>query len=520
MYKFYLLAALCVAFSGTVLAQCDNEQACNYDPEGTEPCNFNASNQDLSEGVMLGLPFGQYSLDPEADCAVQPINDNFVQMEPNAEGYMQFVIDDAVLAYFEAAVADGLVTQEQADQFLGLMTYSTFAFCGDDMTVNLPGLGVVEDTFEDGHWFLGSMIGYYVAPIANAEPGCGDPEADNFDLCAIPDESLCTYPPVMCNDPLACNYEAGSEGADDCVYFDTDNFSLGENDFIGLYEYDDCETGYAGWNDLVLPLAQDSTGGPLYFVLFDAVEQILIGGGLEILVQDLQTLTVSVCGDTLNYNSVVAGDMDFYWDGYGFENTFYGGYIAPESSYTIGCPDPEACNYDPCSHPFTGDMCEYVPAGTMDGDTIVMNGGTYTYTYAGQEGSTFNFYSACGDVVTEGNTGTLTVSSETDCELCVEETTADGCSSATCIDLMVTPASVADIATTAWTMMPNPTNNQVFVQWTGVQTEWVIFDQQGREVRRMLIAPGVTTLSLGDLATGQYLLGPEQGTKQRLSIIR
>jgi hypothetical protein len=36
----------------------------------------------------------------------------------------------------------------------------------------------------------------------------------------------------------------------------------------------------------------------------------------------------------------------------------------------------------------------------------------------------------------------------------------------------------------------------------------------------MLIAPGVTTLSLGDLATGQYLLGPEQGTKQRLSIIR
>lgn len=520
MKQFYLFTAMCAASIGTVMAQCDNEQACNYDPAGTEPCNFNDSSQDLSQGVLVGIPYAQYELDPSAGCAVQPLYDIYAQMEPNAEGYMTFVIDAAIIAYFDAAVASGAVTQEQADQSLALMTYSTFAFCGENMTVNLPGLGVQEDVFEGGYWSLGEIVGYYVAPIANAVPGCGDPAAENFDLCALPDNSLCTYPPVMCNDPLACNFEEGSEGTDDCVYFDTDNFTLGENDFIGLYEVEDCESGYAGWNDLPLPLTQDSTGGPLYFMLFPVVEQILIGGGLEILVQDLQTLTVSVCGDTLNYNSMIAGDLDFIWDGLGFENTFYGGYIAPESSFPVGCPDPAACNFDPCSNPFTGDMCEYVPAGTMDGDTIVMNGGTYAYTYAGSEGSTFNFYSACGDVVTEGNTGTLTVASETDCELCVEETTADGCTSTTCINIMVTPASVADIATTAWTMMPNPANNQVSVQWTGVQTEWVIYDQQGREVRRMLIAPGVTTLALGDLTTGQYLIGPEQGSKQRLSIIR
>ena len=125
MKHFY--SALCVALFAfglnNLAAQCDNEMACNYDPNGTEACIYNDSNQDLSQGVLIGIPFGQYGLDPAAECAVQPINDQFVQMEANAEGLMQFVIDESVTEYFEWAVNSGSVTQEQADQFLALMTY-------------------------------------------------------------------------------------------------------------------------------------------------------------------------------------------------------------------------------------------------------------------------------------------------------------------------------------------------------------------------------------------------------------
>ena len=185
LYPF-LCAALFSFCLNNLAAQCDDDLACNYDPSGTEACVYNDSNQDLSQGVLIGIPYGQYDLDPLATCAVQPINDQFVQLESNDDGLMQFIIDDAVYDYFDWAVTSGAVSQEQADQFLALMTYATLSFCGDEMSANLPGLGITTDTYDNGHWFLGTAVGYYLAPIANASPGCGDPAADNFDICVQP----------------------------------------------------------------------------------------------------------------------------------------------------------------------------------------------------------------------------------------------------------------------------------------------------------------------------------------------
>ena len=518
-----LVAVFAFASATMAIAQCDNEQACNYDPVGTEPCDFSASNQDLSAGMLLGIPFGQYGLDSTATCAVQPINDQLVQMAPNTEGYLQFVIDDAVYAYFTAAVASGQVTQEQADQFLGLMTYSTFAFCGDDMTANLPGLGTVVDTFENGYWFLGTMIGYYAAPAANSPIGCGDPDAENFDVCAIPDESLCTYPPVACEDPLACNYEEGSVGTEDCNYFDTDNFALASNDFIGLFEVEDCESGYAGWNDLPMPLGQGLEGGPLFFTILPGVDAILIQFGFEDLLNDLATASVSVCGDTMNYLSTANGDLDLVWDGHGFPNPIYGGYIAPETSFPIGCPDPEACNFDACSHPFADTDCEYVEPGTIVGDSIVAQGGSYTYTYeGGAEGSTFVFYTACGEVEQDGsNTATLTFDFPgDDCEMCVEETTVDDCSTITCLTLTPDGTNLVESFEASWSLMPNPARDEITIDWNGEAAEWVVLDATGREVQRTRVFAGMTRLEVSGLAAGTYLVGPADGLKQQLQIVR
>ena len=119
--------ALLVVAPSSLWSQCMDEIACNCNPEGTDPCNFSASDEDLSQGMLLGIPFGQSYLDTTATCAVQPLNDLQVQMEENDAGYLVFVIDDSVYEYFAWAVNSGAASQEEADQFIGLMTYSTIA---------------------------------------------------------------------------------------------------------------------------------------------------------------------------------------------------------------------------------------------------------------------------------------------------------------------------------------------------------------------------------------------------------
>lgn len=513
-----LPAVLLAAVSTTsVWSQCDNTMACNYDPAGTEPCTFNTTSEDLSEGVLVGIPFGQAGLDPDADCPVQPINDNLVQMAPNAEGELQFVIDDAVLAYFEAAVASGSATQEQADQFLGLMTYSTFSFCGETMTADLPGIGVVTSEWNGSYWLI-TPVNYYIAPVANAPTGCSDVEALNFDVCALSDPAACVYP--ACEDPLACNYTPGTDGLDDCIYFDTENFTLEENDFIGFYETEDCASGYAGWNDTVLPLGQDSTGGPLYFTLFPVVQDALIANGLQALVDDILTVTMSVCGDTMNYNSIY-GDYDFLWDGYGFLNTIYGGYIAPESAFVIGCPDPTACNYDPCSHPFVTDACEYLVAGTLEGVDQIEQGTTATFTYSAADGNTVEWYSACGSVEADGPTATLTAEVLGECEICATESTPDGCvGESVCFGVtVVVNQSVAE-ATPAFTFSPNPATDQLQLRWEGQPTNWVVRDAAGRIVLEQWVSQSAAVIDLSGIDPGMYLIGPANGATKPLTVVR
>ena len=516
---FCVLLAMNIA---STWGQCADDFACNFDLNGTDPCNYNTSNQDLSQGFLMGLPFGQYALDPEATCAVQPMNDLQVQMMSDNNSAMMFDVNEDVIAYFEWAVATGAATQDQADQFLMLMTYSSFSFCGDEMEVDIPGMVVVTDTFENGHWYLGDGIGYYLAPLSNAMPGCVDPEAENFNLCALPDETLCIFLPVSCNDPLACNFDETSSSTEDCVYFDTNNFTLNENDFIDLYDLSGCENGYSAWNDMPVPLTQDSLGGPLYFILFAEVEAILIANGYEILATDIANVQMSVCGDTLNYDSQVVGDLDLIWDGYGFPNPTYGGYIVPESSLPAGCPDPNACNFDPCSSPFSADLCTYLELGTILGDTIVTSGNTYTYTFeGGEEGSTYEFGLECGSLEQDGNaTAVLTVDFVESCQLCVEETNVNGCSAITCLTLTSSTSSVMALEATTWTLIPNPANHQVSLTWNGVASDWAIQDQMGREVRRFRINKGINTINTSNLDMGQYIMGPLHGSKQRLLILR
>ena len=496
---------------------CNDMAACNYDETATSDvdCIYVDTPYDLSQGVLVGIPFGQYDLDTTATCAVQPINDNPVQMNLE-DGQATFIIDDAVIAYFDNAVAAGLVSQEDADFFLNLMQNATMTFCGDTMVATLPVFGEVVSGWTGSHWMI-TPVGYYIAPISTVPVGCGDPAAENFDLCVINDPTACEYGMQECNDPLACNYDENATNNAGCNYFDTELFTLEENDFVGLVDLEFCG-GYATYDDFPIPLGQDSTGGPLYFTLFPVVEDILVANGFEIAAQDLSTVTLSVCDTVMNYNSLVIGDIDMYWDGMGFINPVYGSYVIPGSSIPLeGCPDPSSCNWNPCTHPFYGDECTYAVVGTIEGDSLVNAGTTVTFTGVPAEGNSFDWYSDCDEVVIDGNT--ITVTGTEDCEICFEESDPDGCEGETCLNLSVV-MSVGENGQQPWQFMPNPAADALRVVWGGDATVFEVVDLNGRRVHTATLYRGVTTLDLSSLQPGLYLAGPQGTEPQRLAIQR
>ena len=500
-----------------VASGCNDALACNYDEAATSDadCIYVDTPYDLSDGVLVGIPFGQYDLDTTATCAVQPINDNPVQMNLE-DGQATFIVDDAVIAYFDNAVAGGLVSQEDADFFLNLMQNATMTFCGDTMVATLPVFGEVVSGWTGSHWMI-TPVGYYIAPISTVPVGCGDPAAENFDLCVINDPTACEYGTEECNDPLACNYDENATNGAGCNYFDTELFTIGENDFVDFVDTELCN-GYATYNDFPIPLGQDSTGGPLYFTLFPAVEQALIDNGLELAAQDISTVSLSVCDTVMNYNSLVIGDVDMYWDGMGFINLIYGSYVVPESSIPLeGCPDPSSCNWNPCTHPFYGDECTYAVVGTIEGDSIVEAGSTVTFTGVAAEGNSFDWYSDCDEVVIDGNT--ITVTGTEDCEICFEESDADGCEGETCLNLSIV-MSIGENGQLPWQFMPNPAADALRVVWGGDATVFEVVDLNGRRVHTTTVYRGVTTLDLSHLQPGLYLAGPQGTEPQRLAIQR
>ena len=419
---------------------CNNDLACNYDSTATSDadCQYNDGTFDFSGGFWL-VPIN--ALDADLGCDIQPAVGTIASVVDEVGQPVTVVVDAALETYINGAVADGLLSSLQAILLLSALEQATFSFCGNTMT-GIAGINTIVSDWNGQSWSLGDL-GLNLAPVSTLDDGCNDPDALNYDPCANPDETLCEYMALECNDPLACNYDSTSTGSTDCNYFDTELFTLGENDFIGLTDFEDCETGYPGAYSLPVPLTQDSTGGPLYLVLFPDVESFLVENGFEIAAQDIATVSLSVCDTVMNYNSLVIGDTDLYWDGMGFTIDVYGSFIAPDSSFPIGCPDPDACNFDACSHPFFSDDCTYIelgPLATAAGDTGMVTMGeldSLTFVATPGDGLTVEWDSECGELIVDGNTATLVGPETGDCEVCVEAENADGCDIESCIIVTV-----------------------------------------------------------------------------------
>ena len=501
---------------------CNNDLACNYDSTATSDadCQYNDGTFDFSGGFWL-VPIN--ALDADLGCDIQPAVGTIASVVDEVGQPVTVVVDAALETYINGAVADGLLSSLQAILLLSALEQATFSFCGNTMT-GIAGINTIVSDWNGQSWSLGDL-GLNLAPVSTLDDGCNDPDALNYDPCANPDETLCEYMALECNDPLACNYDSTSTGSTDCNYFDTELFTLGENDFIGLTDFDDCETGYPGAYSLPVPLTQDSTGGPLYLVLFPDVESFLVENGFEIAAQDIATVSLSVCDTVMNYNSLVIGDTDLYWDGLGFSIDVYGSFIAPDSSFPIGCPDPDACNFDACSHPFFSDDCTYIelgPLATAAGDTGMVTMGeldSLTFVATPGDGLTVEWDSECGELIVDGNTATLVGPETGDCEVCVEAENADGCDIESCI--IVTVIGGIDSPSNAqWQLMPNPAASELRVVWGGEARAFEVFDLNGRLVQTSTLQTGSQVLDVSSLKPGLYLAGPRGQAPQRLAIQR
>ena len=503
--------------------ECNDALACNYDETSSSDadCLYEDGTFNLGEGIWL-VPGA--ALDPDIDCAIQPGAGILVSMNTSQGEPVTVVVDTDLEDYINGLVTAGLLTPLNGVLALSALENAVFSFCGNTMT-GIAGLNTITSDWNGEVWEI-QALGFNLAPYTTLEMGCPDPDALNYDPCANPDAMLCEYAATACDDPLACNYDSTSVGMADCVYFDTELFTLEENDFIDLFAFDECPDGYAGYNDLPVPLGQDSAGYPLTFTVFEEVAEILNEFGFELAVEDLSTATAAVCGTTLYYNSTIFGLESSEWDGHGFPNANFGSYLAPSSSYPEGCSDEEACNFDACSHPFSFGTCEYVITGqlqTADGDTgmVTLNDGDVVsfIATAPADGNSLDWFTECGFIEVDGNTATLTATGTGDCEVCVTESNAEGCEDESCIMVSVI-ASIGEVDRMAWRWMPNPAASDIRVEWNGTTSVFEVFDLHGRRVHAATLQPGTNTLDISTLKPGLYLAGPGGTALQRLAIQR
>jgi plastocyanin len=501
---------------------CNDALACNFDENATSDadCQYEDGTFDLSGGFWL-VPGA--ALDPAYGCDIQPgvgtvANVVSVQGEP-----VTVVVDSALEAYINGAATDGLISSLQAVLLISALENATFSFCGNTMT-GVAGLNTIVSEWNGQSWSL-QDLGLNLAPVNAVPAGCGDPDALNYDPCTNPDETLCEYAALACDNPIACNYDSTTTGSTDCIYFDTELFTLDENDFIGLYDFLGCPDGYSGYDDFPVPLGQDSAGVPLTLTLFPEVEEIWNAFGFELAAQDVSTATIAICGNTMNYNSTIFGLQVSEWDGHGFENETFGSYLAPSSSYPDGCVDEEACNFDACAHPFMTETCEYVIATaleTAEGDTgmvTIADTGTLTLIASPADGNTGEWFSACGDLAIDGNTAVLTASGAGDCEVCFTEANADGCEAEACIVITII-GGIGQQTGPTWQLMPNPAASELRVMWGGEAAVFEVFDLNGRRVHTATLQPGSQVLDVSTLQPGLYLAGPQGAAPHRLAIQR
>jgi len=300
--------------------------------------------------------------------------------------------------------------------------------------------------------------------------------------------------PLLCENGLACNY--GEEG--DCTFIDTDIDVAGPF-MLGLVDSSLCANGYEVTDDGFVTLVPSSGGmetGYEWFITPE-VEALMLASGFEILLNDLNSQSVAVCGTELTAVSGFFGDTTVVnYDGTGWYWPLYDGYTAPASNFETGCNDPDYCNFDPCALP-DSTLCTVlellVESNTTNGIvTAEAVGGTAPYTINILDEN----LQSIGFPISESDEPSFVFVGLPDGTYCLEVTDASGCSAISCVNVGV--MSVEDLNADSFQLHPNPASDAV--QLT-LPAAWdvgavTLRDAAGRSLATPnLTASGMLTLS-------------------------
>lgn len=176
-----------------------------------------------------------------------------------------------------------------------------------------------------------------------------------------------------------------------------------------------------------------------------------------------------------------------------------------------GCTDPFACNYSDNASVDDG-SCEYVAFYTLLGNILCEIQSTEPYTYEESPGSTYLWQVTGGDILSGQGTPEISVLWTTNSnlgQLCVTETTADGCvGEPVCVDVSVLPTGVSSVNERAAAFSPNPAGEYcVFTvgdEWLG--STYALFDSRGGIVQSGVANQHTTSIDLRGFENGSYIL--------------
>jgi hypothetical protein len=318
-------------------------------------------------------------------------------------------------------------------------------------------------------------------------------------------------------DALACNFDCTANVPDSCTYFDAAYGNTTEF-VLGTVELESgCNGGYAVAESLPVSLVE-SMGG-MTWEFDSATAQILIDNGFGIVVDDLTTQSLSLCANDMNVMDAAGNNYTLSYDGSGYINQFYFGYLAPTSNFEYGCGFEFACNYDPCSL-YDFDLCEFLSISvetTSDNGTgsgaanASASGGTEPYSYAWYEGENEDSF-ADGMSVDGLSAGDYSV-------LAVDST---GCIGT--LDFVIDAVDGVEAEDAMWNVFPNPTNGVIQVRVTTLgEGNLLLMDVNGKTLMSQQILATTTTMDLSSLPAGMYMLQlqNDQGVRtQHIQVIR
>jgi hypothetical protein len=311
-------------------------------------------------------------------------------------------------------------------------------------------------------------------------PGCTDPLANNYDATAGCDDGSCTYDELGCTDATACNFDPNASVDDgSCLEWDDCGNCGGTNTAGCTYpeacNYNaaaDCDDGSCLFGGCIDPGACnfDPEAG------CDDGSCVYPGDSCD-------------DGNPNTIEDVVQVDCSC-------------------SGVEGGCTDPDACNYDADVNTDDG-SCEYVVAGTIDGETEPAPGSVEVYSYDGAAGSTFDWVAVDGTISSGLGTSTIVVvwDDAGAGSISVIETNANGCAGPEVI-LNLGVVSVLETETSDLLVYPTPASSNITIESQLLDSENCmirLLDSKGRLVFEKSGNMG-NQLDVSDISNGVYIL--------------